>query len=145
MPVLTEPLAARRGRALRAAVLSFKAGERRRVFAPVLRVGEPGGPSVGHGVRADEVLDHALRTDVVAALLLRARPLASPPVVWLTRPGEPAWHDVDAVWLPAAEAAYAEAGVPLTFVVVTRQGWYDPRSGLTRRWRRLRDRRSRRR
>lgn len=141
MPALTEPLAAQSGRALRAAVLAFKAGEPRRVFAPVLRVGEPAGRAVSHEVRSHEALDHALRTEVVAALLLRARPLAGAPVVWLTRPGEPAWHDVDAAWLPAAETAYAEAGVPLTFVVVTRQGWYDPRSGLTRRWRRLRDRR----
>jgi len=141
MPVLTEPLGAVQATALRATVLAFKAGEQRRTFAPALHIGAPGGPAVRHDLRTDEVLDHALRTEVVAALLLRCRPLASTPTVWLTRPGEPVWHDLDAAWLPPAMAAYAEAGLPLTFVVVTRHGWYDPRSGLTRRWRRLRDRR----
>lgn len=143
MPALTEPVAADQASALRGAVLSFRAGERRRVFAPVLHVGDPAGRHVSYDVRADEALDHALRVEVVAALLLRSRSLTEDPVVWLTRPGELASHDVDAAWLPAAEAAYAEAGLPLTLVVVTRSGWYDPRSGLTRRWQRLRQRRAR--
>ena len=141
MPVLTEPLGAIQATALRATVLAFKAGEQRRTFAPALHVGAPGGPAVRHDLRTDEVLDQALRTEVVAALLLRCRPLASTQTAWLTRPGEPVWHDLDASWLPPAMAAHAEAGLPFTFVVVTRHGWYDPRSGLTRRWRRLRDRR----
>ena len=140
MPALTEPVAADQASSLRRAVLSFKAGERRRTFAPVLHVGDPAGEYISYPVRADEALDHAARIDVVAALLLRARALAVEPLVWLTRPGQLAWHDLDAVWLAAAEAAYAEAGLPLTLVVVTRAGWYDPRSGVTRRWRRLRQR-----
>ena len=82
-------------------------------------------------------LDHALRTDVVAAMLARVR--AEPaPLVWITRPGDLCLQDVDAVWLAAARAATAEAGRALTLVVVTRQGWWDPRSGATRTWRRLR-------
>jgi len=140
MPALTEPVAADLASALRGVVLSFKAGESRRRFAPVLHVGDPTGEHITHAVRADEALDHASRIDVVAALLLRARPLAVEPLVWLTRPGQLTWHDLDAVWLPAAEAAYAEAGLPLTIVVVTRAGWYDPRSGVSRRWHRLRQR-----
>ena len=141
--MLTEPLDPGRAASLRAAVLALKAAERRRQFPPVVQVGQPGGCATRHAVRAGDMLDHSLGADVVAALLLRARPQAEDPVVWLTRPGEPTWHDVDAAWLPAAAAAYAEAGVPLTFVVVTRHGWYDPRSGVARVWRRLRDRRRR--
>ena len=140
VPALTEPVTAEQARALRAAVQALKAGGRR-VEPPALRVGRAGGPAVVHVIRADEVLDEASRTEVMAALLLRSRELAEAPVVWLTRTGEPEWHDLDAAWLPAAVAAYAEAEVPLVFVVVTRHGWYDPRSGVTRRWRRLRDRR----
>jgi hypothetical protein len=61
------------------------------------------------------------------------------PLVWLTRRGDPVvLQDVDARWLAAARAAYAEAGVPLTFVVVGRRGWHDPRSGTGRTWVRLR-------
>ncbi len=140
MPALTEPVAADQASALRGVVLSFKSGERRRVFAPVLHVGDPAGPHVSYDIRAADDLDHALRAEVVAALLLRSRSSTADPVVWLTRPGELTWHDLDAAWLAAAEAAYAEAGVPLTLVVVTRSGWYDPRSGVTRRWQRLRRR-----
>ena len=62
------------------------------------------------------------------------------PLVWLTRPGELALHDVDAAWTTACAAAYAEAGTPFTMVVVTRQGWWDPRSDVRRVWRRLRER-----
>jgi hypothetical protein len=47
-------------------------------------------------------------------------------------------QDVDARWLAAARASYAEAGLPLTFVVVNRRGWRDPRSGLGRTWARVR-------
>lgn len=61
------------------------------------------------------------------------------PFVWLTRRGDPAvLQDLDARWLAAARAAYAEAGSPLTFVVVGRRGWHDPRSGVGRTWVRLR-------
>jgi hypothetical protein len=49
-------------------------------------------------------------------------------------------QDVDAAWLSSARTAAAEAGVRLTMVVVTRRGWFDPRSGVTRVWKRVRDR-----
>ena len=62
------------------------------------------------------------------------------PLVWLTRPGELDLQDVDAAWLAAARTAYAEAAAPLTMVVVTRRGWRDPRSGVRREWKRLRQR-----
>jgi len=79
--------------------------------------------------------DHGLRCDVVAAMLA-----ATPGhhLVWLTRPGELAIHDVDVAWLSAALAAYAEAGRDLTWVTVTRRGWWDPRSDVRRTWQRVR-------
>ena len=61
-------------------------------------------------------------------------------MVWLTRAGDLDLQDVDAAWLSAARAAGAEAGIDLTLVVVTRRGWSDPRSGVSREWKRLRSR-----
>ena len=58
--------------------------------------------------------------------------------MWLTRPGELHTHDVDVAWLSAASAAWAEAGRDLWWVVVTRHGWWDPRSDLRRQWQRIR-------
>lgn len=149
MEGIREPVSAPLHQALRRAVLEHAVSERRRVFAPLLHVGTPGGPQAlfapdAPGTRRDahgpDRLDHALRTDVVAAML-RRHPASSPaPLVWLTRAGELCLQDVDAAWLAAARAATAEAGVPLTLVVVTRRGWWDPRSGATRTWRRLRAR-----
>jgi hypothetical protein len=37
-------------------------------------------------------------------------------------------------------AAFAEVGEDATFVVVTRHGWADPRSGVGRTWKRIRQR-----
>ena len=48
--------------------------------------------------------------------------------------------DLDLAWVQAVRAAGAEAGVELTLVVVTRKGWFDPRSGVRREWKRLRTR-----
>jgi len=85
----------------------------------------------------DERTDPGLRTDVVAALRVRAG--AQPEqLVWLTRSGGLELQDVDAQWLAAARSAYDEAQAPLTFVVVNRRGWRDPRSGLGRTWARVR-------
>jgi hypothetical protein len=85
-----------------------------------------------------ESLDHAVRTYVVAALLRRVDGPDAVPMVWVTRAGEHTLHDADADWLAAAEQAFGEAGRPLTLVVVTRQGWWDPRSDARRVWKRLR-------
>ena len=140
MPVLTEPLPGEQAATLRRLVLAFKAGEARRLFAPVLHVGDPAGHRQSYAVRVQERLDAALRTEVVAALLLRVRARVPAPLVWLTRSGELTAQDVDADWLAAALAATREAGMPLTMVVVTRRGWWDPRSDVRREWRRLRQR-----
>ncbi len=127
-------------RALRRAVLDHASHEHRRVFAPLLHVGVPGGEVAVLGLSGGESTDHGLRCDLVAALLRRALRPGQPPLVWLTRSGGLDVEDVDLAWLAAARAACAEAGLPLTMVVVTRQGWRDPRSGVTRTWQRLRER-----
>jgi len=118
----------------RAAVRAHAASERRRRFAPVVHVGVPGVrelAAAAHPARSD----HALRCDVLGAMLAAT---AGHHLVWLTRPGELSLHDVDAAWLSAALGAYAEAGRDLTWVVVTRRGWWDPRSGVRRTWQRIR-------
>jgi hypothetical protein len=135
MPLLQDPVPRPTALLLREAVRRHAAGERRRRFAPLVHVGRPG---VREHCTAAPVhgTDHALRTDLMAALL--ARSPEPEPFVWLTRPGELQTHDVDAAWLAAARAAWAEAGRDLSWVVVTRHGWWDPRSGLRREWQRIR-------
>jgi hypothetical protein len=101
----------------------------------MLHVGVPGG-----AVRSwhdDPSWDHGLRTEIAGALL---RVEDDPPWAWVTRSGPLSWQDVDAAWLSATLAAAAERGVELAFVVVTRHGWIDPRSGVCRRWQRIRGR-----
>ena len=140
---LTDPLPRPLRRGLRALVFELVDQRGLRRPAPTLSVGVPGGPRATWSLEprpgaSDD--DHALRTEVVSALLRRARTWTDAPVCWLTRPGHAAWHDLDAAWLSPSAAAFAEAGLPLVWVVVTRSAWHDPRSGLTRRWRRPRRR-----
>jgi hypothetical protein len=141
---LCDPLPRRTGALLRRAVLAHVTDERRRVPPAVLHVGVPGGCVASLSLDAAEPSDPGLRTDVVAALRVRATNEGATchdeQLVWLTRSGGLELQDVDVRWLTAARAAYDEAGVPLSFVVVNRQGWRDPRSGLTRTWVRLRPR-----
>ena len=59
-------------------------------------------------------------------------------MTWLTRPGGLELQDVDLAWLRVVAAVNGETGRSLPFVVVTRGGWRDPRSGVGRSWRRLR-------
>ena len=134
---LSEPLSRHTHALLRQAVLDHLAGERRRVYSPVLHVGVPGGRVASLPVGTAEPSDPGLRTDIVAALRVRAGARADQ-LVWLTRSGGLELQDVDARWLAASRAAYGEARAPLTFVVVNRRGWRDPRSGLGRTWARLR-------
>jgi len=88
-------------------------------------------------VTDDRGWDHGLRTDLVGAVL---RLLDDPPWVWLTRAGSLELQDVDVAWLGATLAAARERGSDPAFVVVTRHGWRDPRSGTGQRWRRIRQR-----
>lgn len=140
MEGIPEPVDVALAAVLRRAVVEHARTERRRTFPTLVHVGVPGGAEEVFAVVPDEPLDHGLRADVVAALLQRARRGRSVPLVWLTRPGPLALEDVDAQWLAAARSAAAEAGVVLTLVVVTRSGWFDPRTGTRRVWKRLRAR-----
>lgn len=140
MEGISEPVDPALAAVLRRAVLEHVRVERRRSFAPLVHVGVPGGTEEVFAVVPGERLDHGLRADVLAALLQRSRRHGRVPLVWLTRPGPLDLQDVDAQWLSAARTAAAEAGLGLTLVVVTRQGWRDPRSGAGRVWKRLRSR-----
>ena len=140
MEGLVEPLPRELRAALRRAVLDHALSERRRHFTPALHAGAPGGAQEIVALEPADVLDHTLRTDVVGALLTRATRAAPQPLLWLTRPGDLELQDLDALWVAAARAATAEAGIPLTMVVVDRHGWRDPRTGLSCTWQRLRRR-----
>ena len=139
--LVEEPVPRPLARLLRSAVLLQTAGDPRRVFDPVLHVGLP------DGVRVDLVHDPAhdrgLRTDLVATALGVVRRRAGegmPVLAWLSRPGVLSLHDDDVAWLGPVSDAAGEAGLLVPFVVVTRQGWWDPRSGARREWKRLRQR-----
>jgi hypothetical protein len=136
---LREPVDPAQRRLLRRAVVEHVGSLTGRVFPPVLHLGTPGGGVRRFTVRPGEPTDHALRADVVAAMLgRRGSPSVPSPWVWLTRTGGLALQDVDVQWLAAARTAYAEAGADLTMVVVSRRGWRDPRSGVEQTWVRLR-------
>jgi hypothetical protein len=136
VPVLDEPLPRDTSRLLRRAVLDLAVSEHRAHFPAVLHTGVPGGPVIS--VTDDRTWDHGLRTDIVATVLAEVTEPA--PLTWLTRAGTGSLQDVDAAWLGPVLAAYAAQGRDATFVVVTRHGWTDPRSGVGRRWKRIRQR-----
>ncbi len=145
---IVEPLEPGLRRMLRRAVLAHAESGPRRVQPPVLHVGTPE-RDVRHPVLPQEPADHALRVDIVAALRVRASLDGTPRhavvgvrLVWLTRGGELSTQDVDVEWLNAARQASAEAEAEgeLVFVVVTRHGWFDPRTGVGRHWPRIRQR-----
>jgi hypothetical protein len=120
-------------RLLRRAVVDLARTERRRFFPHRLHTGTPGGIELSFAP-GDEQLDHALRVEVVEALLRRVgRPL-DPPLVWLTRPLPGGTEDADLDWLAATRTAAAELGRPLRFVTVGRAAWVDPVSGVGRSW-----------
>lgn len=125
---------------LRTAVAQHARSEIRRRFAPMLHAGVPGGrpgQEVVLGLSGSAGLDHALRTDLVEAVLRRT-PVSDRPLLWLTRPGGLDLEDADLAWSAAAATARLETGLGHRFVVVTRHGWRDPVSGARRQWRRLR-------
>lgn len=133
---LRDPIDALLERRLRRATWDHTTSERRRHFLPLVHLGVPGGKEATVADRADQPTDQWLRADLIHAM--RRRAAVAGPIVWLTRPGGLDLEDVDLRWLSAARQAFAEDPAPLVFVVVVRNAWVDPRSGLTRRWRRLR-------
>ncbi|MEU0315693.1 hypothetical protein [Nocardioides sp. NPDC006273] len=133
---LHEPLSPVLENRLRRAVLDHTASEHRRSFLALVHLGIPGGKEVVHAHREDEPTDQWLRADIIHSM--RRRVGVPDPIVWLTRAGDLEVEDVDLRWLAAARQAFREIKAPLTYVVVTRNAWVDPRSGLARRWKRLR-------
>lgn len=140
MEGICEPVDRATAQVLRRAVLDHVRTEPRHRFPALLHVGVPGGAEDVVAAEPDGPVDHALRADIVAALLQRGRRSGTVPLLWITRPGPLELQDVDAAWLAAARTAAAEAGVRLTLVVITRRGWFDPRSAVRREWKRLRQR-----
>lgn len=136
---VVEPVPRGLQRVLRCAVLEHARHERRRVFPPAVHAGLPGRVTATWVIDpATDPLDHALRVDVVEAMLRRVRRPGPGSLVWLTRPPGPPLLEVDLAWLGAARTAGAELGMWLPMVVVTRRGWHDPQSGVGRRWERVR-------
>ncbi len=128
---------------LRRLVLEHKSAERRHRFPPVLHLGAPARPEVGRVVEdSASDLDHALRCDLLAAMLKRnaTHDRERPLMTWLTRPGPFDVQDLDLAWMRAVTAVNGETDRDLAYVVVTRDGWRDPRSGAGRTWLRLRQR-----
>ena len=133
---LHDPLSPVIEKRLRRAVLDHTATEHRRSFLPLVHLGIPGGREVAHAHREDEPTDPWLRADIIHSM--RRRVGVPDPIMWLTRAGSTEIEDVDLRWLAAARQAFREIDAPLTYVVVTRNAWVDPRSGMSRRWKRLR-------
>ncbi len=127
----------------RAAVIDFKERSPRGRVPVAVHVGRPGGDErtvARHVVEPGQELDQALRTDIAAALLQRTSASAPHRWAWLTRSGSLELHDADVAWCAAWYAACAEGDVDVPLLVVTRTGWCDPRTGVTRAWSRLRRR-----
>lgn len=135
---LHEPLSRRLERTLRLAVLRHVEGEHRRRHPTVVHVGAPDDTEVVFACGPDDPADLGVRTDVLLALLARSPQVH--PLVWITRPGDLETQDDDACWVAATRAAAGELGRPVDLVLVGRHGWRDPRSDLTRTWKRLRAR-----
>ena len=111
----------------------------------MLHAGVPGRGSRTYVVNSKDHLDTSLRTDIVEALVRPGVEAGRIPLLWLTRAdaageGPTGEAQVDRDWLAAVGSAGAELGVRLDLVVITRRGWRDPRTGVERRWRRLRRR-----
>ena len=136
---IVEPVPRRLQQLLRRAVLDHATSQSQRVFPPALHVGVPGGVRARFVVGTEDgAVDHALRADVLEAMVRRTRRPGSPTLVWLTRRGRLDVQDVDLAWLAATRTAGAELGTPLLLVVVNRRSWRDPRTGVGREWERLR-------
>lgn len=139
---IVEPVPNGLERLLRRAVLDHATSESRRVFDPSVHVGVPGLVTTRFELPAEleATLDHALRVDVLEAMVRRVRRPGPPPLVWVTRRGPLDLSDADLAWLAATGTAAAELATSLPMVIVERHGWRDPRTGVGRTWRRLRQR-----
>jgi hypothetical protein len=162
MPIFEEPVPKSQAAQLRRAVLKFRSHQPKRVFATTVHIGDPDGYAARYTHSSADIsttlgqqhpratrlkpptpLDHAQRADLIGVLIddYILRTPGRAPLMWLTRSGDVGHaHDVDHAWLAAGHLAFAESRVPFTMFVISPQGWYDPRSGVARRWQRLRER-----
>jgi hypothetical protein len=127
---------------LRAEVVDHARVERRLLFPALLHVGTPDGFRVSTPIN-DAPTDFGTRIDLVHAMVRRVgiedtTSGTATPWVWLTRSGPAVPDDFDLSIMAPALHAFGEADQVLRFVVITRRGWHDPRSGLQRSWVRLR-------
>lgn len=136
---ITEPVPRALQKVLRRAVLEHALAEQRRLFPPVLHVGLPERDPCRFEPEPGDVLDHALRVEVVQAMIRPSLEVGRVPLVWLTRMEGEGW-DCDLRWSTAVRVASAELGLALGLVVVTRRSWHDPISRVGRTWSRMRPR-----
>ncbi|MBM0126970.1 hypothetical protein [Pimelobacter simplex] len=135
--MIQDPVPTLLGRVLLRAVRDHAAAEGRGQLPPTLHVGIPGADVRAFEIMPGEPLDLTLRTEVVEAMCRDHLARDVVPLVWLTR--TPEGHDAeDLAWAAAVGCAGSELGVRLELVVITRRSWRDPRSGVGRRWTRLR-------
>jgi hypothetical protein len=128
-----------RGAHLRREVGLLRRRETRRVFDTAVYVGSLSGARDSFVARARDlpVLDAALRTDVLCALVERTTD--DQRTFWLTRAGGPDAYEQDLAWSAAAHTAFAIHARPLDgCFAVTRYGWRDIVTGESRTWKRLR-------
>jgi len=123
---------------LRRVVGTFRATEQRRRFPVSVHVGRLDGERTSFEVpHVAGGLDPAAAFDLLDSALAGERPTEVDG--WLTRPGVPALHDHDLLWMRATLAVLGSRGSSLrSFHTVTRTGWLDVRSGESRVWKRLR-------
>jgi len=120
-----------------------RAAGRRRALPITAYVGVPG--SVRTALPHDPAHDRVLRTDlverVVDGLPERAVDRRSA-CAWVTRPGELGLDTRDLEWWAVSRDGFARHGLELpAFFVVTRYGWHEAFSGMSRHWLRVRPRR----
>ena len=135
--MITEPVPTLLERVLLRAVRDHAAVEGRRRPSPTLHVGIPGSAVRTFAVDAEDRLDLALRVEMVEAMCRADLDRGRVPLVWLTRRDDGSDTE-DHAWAAAIGQAGPELGVRLELVVITRRSWRDPRSGVGRRWTRLR-------
>lgn len=112
------------------------------MFPAHLHVGTPGGVAVSTPI-LQAPTDFGTRVDLIHAMVRRLGPGTADtpggvPWTWLTRSGPAGPGELDLAVLAVVMHAYAEVNEPLTYVVVTRRSWHDPRSGLQQSWSRIR-------
>lgn len=120
-------------RVLRELVRARADRERAGQAAAAIHVGIPGRPDVRDFQPGEQVLDAALRADIVEAMARDDLAAGRVPLVWWHRPAHADPGD-DLGWAAAVAQASGELGVRLDLVVVTGRSWHDPRSGVGQEW-----------